>query len=77
MPGCCSLNPEANNPQAEETLKKHTAEWELREEIAQLQAERAELISLNLWSARRLHKVHKSFAYDELEEIIREKVERL
>ena len=36
-----------------------------------------ELISLNLWSARRLHKTHKDFAYNELDEIIGEINERL
>ncbi|AZV43665.1 hypothetical protein BAOM_3056 [Peribacillus asahii] len=36
-----------------------------------------ELISLNLWSARRLHKTHKKFAYDELEKITGFKHERL
>jgi hypothetical protein len=37
-----------------------------------------ELISLNLWSARRLnHQQHKDFAYDELEKITGEKHERL
>lgn len=36
-----------------------------------------ELISLNLWSARRLNKVHKNFAYDELDKITGEKHDRL
>jgi hypothetical protein len=36
-----------------------------------------ELISLNLWSARRLHKTHKKFVYDELEKITGQKHERL
>jgi uncharacterized coiled-coil protein SlyX len=36
-----------------------------------------ELIGLNLWSARRLHKIHKEFAYDELEKITGQKHERL
>lgn len=36
-----------------------------------------ELISLNLWSARRLHKLHKEFAYDELESMTNVKHERI
>lgn len=36
-----------------------------------------DMISLNLWSARRLHKVHKGFAYDELERVTGEVYERL
>lgn len=36
-----------------------------------------ELISLNLWSARRLSKIHKEFAYNELEVITNQKHERV
>jgi hypothetical protein len=37
-----------------------------------------ELISLNLWSARRLkHQQYKDFAYDELEKITRQKHDRV
>jgi hypothetical protein len=37
-----------------------------------------ELISLNLWSARRLsHKLHKEFAYEELEKMTGNTYERL
>lgn len=36
-----------------------------------------ELISLNLWSARRLPKMYKEFAYNELEKITDEEFERL
>lgn len=36
-----------------------------------------ELVSLNLWSARRLPKVHKEFAYGMLEELTNKKHERL
>lgn len=39
--------------------------------------ENQELISLNLWSARRLQKVHKEFAYNELEELTNQKYERI
>lgn len=39
--------------------------------------ENEELISLNLWSARRLPKVHKEFAYNELEKITNLKHERI
>lgn len=45
--------------------------------ICELEAMNKELISLNLWSARRLHKSHKEFAYDELEKITGEKHERV
>lgn len=46
-------------------------------EIMRREEERAELISLNLWSARRLHKAHKKFAYDELDKIANDSHERL
>lgn len=36
-----------------------------------------ELISLNLWSARRLSKVHKEFAYDELDKMTNQQHERV
>lgn len=36
-----------------------------------------ELISLNLWQARRLHPQYKKFAYDDLEKITDEEYERL
>jgi hypothetical protein len=36
-----------------------------------------ELISLNLWSARRLHPSHKVYAYDDLEKITGIKYERV
>jgi hypothetical protein len=36
-----------------------------------------ELISLNLWSARRLHTLYKEFAYNELEKITGQYYERL
>lgn len=36
-----------------------------------------ELTSLNLWSARRLHKTHKDFAYSELDELTGQKHERI
>ena len=45
--------------------------------IEDLLEERKELISLNLWSARRLHNIHKNFAYDELEIITGEEHERI
>lgn len=46
--------------------------------IEDLLEERKELISLNLWSARRLkNDWYKNFAYDELETITGEKHERL
>jgi hypothetical protein len=38
-----------------------------REEVIRLRDENHELVSLNLWSARRLPSIHKQFAYDELE----------
>lgn len=49
----------------------------LIQEIERQQEERKELISLNLWSARRLHNIHKKFAYDELEIITGEVHERI
>ncbi|WP_078382355.1 hypothetical protein [Sutcliffiella halmapala] len=63
---------------------------ELRKEVKHFQAlhqsyldmytkvvgERNELISLNLWSARRLGFTHKEFAFNELEKITGEKHER-
>lgn len=48
-----------------------------QEAIDELLEERKELISLNLWSARRLHNVHKKFAYDELEIITGDTHERI
>ncbi|AZV43635.1 hypothetical protein BAOM_3026 [Peribacillus asahii] len=42
-----------------------------------LEEQRKELISLSLWSARRLHKIHKNFAYNELDKITEQKHERL
>lgn len=36
-----------------------------------------ELRSLSLWSIRRVHKIHKDFAYNEYEKITGEKPERL
>lgn len=36
-----------------------------------------ELVSLNLWSARRLPKTHKEFAYGMLEELTNKKHERV
>jgi hypothetical protein len=36
-----------------------------------------ELVSLILWSARRLPNAHKEFAYNELDEITNDKHERL
>lgn len=37
----------------------------------------AELISLNLWQARRIHPIYKTFVYDDLEKITGEKFDRL
>lgn len=39
--------------------------------------ENKELKSLCLWSARRLHKTHKDYAYSDYEKITGEKPERL
>ncbi|KOP81995.1 hypothetical protein AMS60_05560 [Bacillus sp. FJAT-21945] len=48
-----------------------------REMVEKLRKENKELISLCAWSARRLHKVHKHFAYDELDRITNTEIERL
>lgn len=45
--------------------------------IKQQQQEIKELISLNLWSARRLHTLNKTTAYDEIEKITGKTYERL
>lgn len=45
--------------------------------VDQLIEEINELISLNLWSARRLPKIYKQFAYDELDTITGNLHERL
>lgn len=45
--------------------------------ICEMEEEIRELRTLALWSARRLHKVHKNFAYDQYEKITGEKAERL
>lgn len=37
----------------------------------------AELTSIALWSARRLHKTHKGTAYDAIERVLGKEVERL
>lgn len=50
----------------------------LRETILEHKEVIDELISLNLWQARRLnHQQHKDFAYDSLEKITSQKYERL
>lgn len=66
-------------------LKKKQQEIELLDEFVkedQKTKERysneiKELISLNLWSARRLHKTHKDYAYTDLEKITKQKYQRL
>jgi hypothetical protein len=50
---------------------------ELEELVNRLETENDELKSLCLWSARRLAKGYKTFAYDEYDEITGEKSERL
>lgn len=57
-----------------------TVQEELLEAKAYIERQKKtieELISLNLWSARRLHKTHKDFAYNELDEITDQKHERI
>jgi hypothetical protein len=52
-------------------------EW-LQKELGNLEKEVNELISLNLWSARRLsHQQYKDFAYNQLEKLTEQKHERL
>lgn len=46
------------------------------EENENLKVLNKELISLNLWSARRLHLMQSKFVYGELEKITGEKYER-
>lgn len=59
-------------------VREYEAQIENQQEVIdELQKERTELISLNLWSARRLHNVHKKFAYDELEVITGDTHERI
>ena len=45
--------------------------------VKSLEEQRKDLVSLNLWSARRLYKVQKKFAYDELDKITGQEHERL
>ncbi len=48
-----------------------------QDQIKKLNQLIGDMISLNLWSARRLHEAHKGFAYDELERVTGEEYERL
>ncbi len=50
---------------------------EIKSSLEEQQKEIEELISLNLWSARRLPNLHKTFAYDDLEKITKQKHQRL
>lgn len=57
---------------------KQDYEMIIRETIAEHQEVIEELISLNLWQARRLkHTHHKNFAYDHLDKITGRENERL
>lgn len=48
-----------------------------REMIEQLRKENKDLINLCAWSARRLEKSRKHYAYDELDRITNKQIERL
>lgn len=50
---------------------------ELSEIKIELLRRESELVSIGLWSARRLHKAHKESAYNALEKITGQKHERL
>ncbi|MEE3950750.1 hypothetical protein [Peribacillus frigoritolerans] len=59
-------------------IKEHNGQYiDIQELLSQTEKVTNELISLNLWSARRLHKIHKEFAYNELDKITGQKHERL
>lgn len=44
--------------------------------IEQLEEENQELINLNLWALRRIHKIYKEFGYKELEKVTGKEFER-